>query len=137
MLDETALRTSGFTEGCRVQLADGQEWSFPRPKFRFFPCRDANGKIAMGGRSTFDDEYRTMISEFQQADRDDVHRMWSLKMQIACHLLLANYNLSDADLAELLSIDFEDETNVDMWTALTPVILSLPPKPSTDGSPTI
>jgi hypothetical protein len=136
MLNEKELRKSTFTEGNKVELADGQEWTFPRPRLRFFPHRGVDGKIGLGAQGTFDDEYRALFVEFADMDRDNVYEVWSLRIRIACHLLLANYDLTDVQLADLLPAVFEDEANMQMWEALHPVLLSQPPKLSTDGSNT-
>ena len=36
-LDEKSLRKPGFSEGHQVILADGQEWTLPKPRIRFKP----------------------------------------------------------------------------------------------------
>jgi hypothetical protein len=133
VLNEVELRTPEFTEGCRIKLADGQEWSFPRPHFRFWPSRDASGKIVVSARNTFDDEYRQLFMDYMNADRDDAYAMWTLKLQIACHLLLCNYAIPDDALGELLPVDFENETNQEMWMELGPILMGQLPKPLTDG----
>jgi hypothetical protein len=136
MLSELERRKIDFTLGNKVALADGQEWTFPKPRLRFFPYRGTDGKIGLGGTGTFDEEYRTLLSAFVECDRHDPYQVWTVKIQIACHLLTANYCLTDAELAELLPVIFDDQTNMDMWANLSPVVLSQPPKPSTDGSNT-
>lgn len=134
MLDETALRTPGFTEGYRVQLADGQEWTFPKPRLKFFPARGQDGKIELGGGATFDDEeYRSLMSEYFEVDREDLYAAWSCKVRVACHLLLRNYSLADEALTELLPVEFDDEANMEMWRDLTPLLRGMPPKHLTDG----
>jgi hypothetical protein len=125
-LNETELRTEAFTEGRRVQLADGQEWTFPKPKSRFYPARDANGKFGLGGGSTYDEEYRELMSTYLGSNENDIYARWTIKVQIICHLLLANYSLSDEALAALLTVNFEDESNMGMWQSLTPVFFAWP-----------
>jgi hypothetical protein len=134
MLVEAERRKEGFTEGNKVTLADGHEWTFPKPKLRFFPCRGADGKMGLGAAGTFDQEYRELFTAFTEADKDEPFEFWSIKIQIACHLLLANYDLSDVELADLMPVIFDDDRNMEMWATLSPVCLSSPPKPSTSGS---
>jgi hypothetical protein len=133
MLVEAERRKDGFTEGNKVTLADGQEWTFPKPRLRFFPYRGDDGKMGLGGSGTFDQEYRELFTAFTECDKDEPYQYWTLKIQIACHLLLANYELSDAELADLMPVMFDDESNMEMWANLSPVLLSQPPKPSTSG----
>lgn len=134
MLVEAERRKEGFTEGNKVALADGQEWTFPKPRLRFFPHRGVDGKIGLGAESTFDREYREMFVSLVEVDKDKPFEVWSLRIQIACHLLLANYELSDVELADLMPVVFDDDANMEMWENLSPALLSTPPKPSTDGS---
>ena len=136
MLVEAERRKDGFTEGNKVVLADGQEWTFPKPRLRFFPYRGDDGKIGLGAAGTFDQEYRDLFVAFTECDKDDRFQVWTLTVQIACHLLLANYDLSDVELADLMPIVYDDEQNMEMWSALSPILLSTPPKHSTDGSNT-
>lgn len=136
MLSEVERRKEGFTEGNKVVLADGQEWTFPKPRLRFFPYRGDDGKIGLGAAGTFDEEYRKLFVEFTEVDKDEPYQVWTLRIQIACHLLLANYDLSDVELADLMPVIFDDESNMSMWGTLSPTLLSQPPKPSTDGSNT-
>lgn len=133
MLDELALRKPGFAEGYDIQLSDGQKWTFPRPRLKFFPARDLDGKIALGGGASYDDEYRQLVTAYFECDKDDLYKVWTFKVQIACHLLLLNYTLSDEALAGLLPVEFDDESNMDMWLTLTPILRGLPPKPLADG----
>jgi hypothetical protein len=135
-LVEAERRKEGFTEGNKVTLADGQEWTFPKPRLRFFPYRGDDGKMGLGGSGTFDQEYRELFTAFTECDKDEPYQYWTLKIQIACHLLLANYELSDTELADLMPVMFDDEPNMEMWGNLSPVCLSTPPKHSTDGSNT-
>jgi hypothetical protein len=134
MLVEADRRKEGFTEGNKVVLADGQEWTFPKPRLRFIPHRGVDGKIGLGAEPTFDQEYRELFVALIGADKDSAFEVWSLRIQIACHLLLANYELSDVELADLMPVIFDDEQNMEMWANLSPICLSTPPKPSTDGS---
>jgi hypothetical protein len=135
-LNEIELRTPDFTEGRRVKLADSQEWTFPKPKSRFFPARDASGKIGLGGGTTYDSEYRESMAVYSGTPESDVFARWSLKVQIVCHLLLLNYSLPDEAIAALLPVDFDDDANMEMWQALTPVLFAWPPEaPQEDEGP--
>lgn len=136
MLSEIERRKECFTEGNKVVLANGQEWTFPKPRLRFIPHRGVDGKLGLGAVPTFDQEYRTLFTALIEVDKDKDFEVWSLRIQIACHLLLANYDLPDADLAELMPVIFDDESNMEMWANLSPICLSTPPKPLTDGSNT-
>ena len=132
-LDEKALRRPGFTEGHRVMLADGQEWTFPRPMVRFFPAKAAE-KVVMGAEYGHDAEYETLRDELIEVDATDVYNATRLQVQIAGLLLLANYDLDNKQLRALLPLIPDDDANDAMWGDLIPVIMANPPKPSPVGS---
>ncbi len=134
MLSEQELRRPEFSEGHKAALADGQEWTFPRPVLRFRPARGQDGKLGMGGDWGHDLEYRRLRDALVDVDQENTFEMMSLQIQIAANLILRNYALSDDDLGSLIYFDFADPCNAEMWEGLTDVIFASPPKRSPVGS---
>lgn len=132
-LDEMSLRREGFRDGYPVKLADGQEWTFPRPRLRFRPARGKDGKFALAGGWEHDEIYGELRDELLETDSEDLFSVLSISSTIACHLLLINYALSDDDLGALLPVDLDDDSNSEMWTALTPIVLASPKGLGVDG----
>ena len=104
MLNEIALRKPGFSEGRKVVLADGQAWTFPRPKIRLKP-RIVDGKVEIGGGPSFGPEYDEQLDVlFGVTDVDPAERL-RVKFEVAVRLLAANYNLRPDELAELIVLE--------------------------------
>lgn len=137
-LDEKSLRKPGFTEGTRVRLADGQEWTFPKPWLRLYPARDADGKFYAAGGMSFGAEYEEKFDELIECPDDDLYRKLCLQVELAASLLASNYELTDGDLRRLLPIDSTVDGCKEMWEAIGGVLMGNPPegKPSADGSAT-
>ena len=75
MLDEKALRKPGFSEGYRVTLADGQEWTLPKPKIRFKP-KVVDGKVEVGGGPSFGPEFDQQLDIlFGVVDVEPIERL--------------------------------------------------------------
>ena len=55
-LDEKTLRKPGFIDGIKVTMADGNEWTLPRPKIRFKP-RFVEGRVEVGGGPSFGPDF--------------------------------------------------------------------------------
>ncbi len=133
MLSERELRRPTFSEGSWVELGDGQQWCIPKSKIRFKP-RLVDGKIELGGGPTFGpefDETMDVLFGVSEADGAEVARA---KFEIACKLLLANYDIPFDDLADLVAWEPDDQGSDDRWDAMASTIMGLPPKPSADTS---
>jgi len=129
MLDEKALRKPGFTEGHKVTLADGQEWTFPRPRIRLKP-RIVDGKVEIGGGPSFGPEYDDQLDAlFGAVEVDPVERL-RVKFEMAVRLLSANYDLKHEDYSELIVLEPGEPASDDRWEQLSNVLLGIAPKPS-------
>lgn len=133
-LDEKALRRESFTEGHKVTLADGQEWTFPKPILRFFPARTEDGRTIMGAEHGYDQAYEGLRDELIEVASVDVYNSTRIQVEIAGLLLLRNYDLSNKHLRTLLPLIPDDDANDEMWANLVPVIMANPPKPTPVGS---
>ncbi len=136
MLDERALRRSGFREGPRIVLGDGQEWTFPRPWLRLFPVRAADGRLTVGSGPGYGAEYHDLVDQFVDCDPEDVTSRLGLQFQMAACLLERNYELGDGDLRRLLAIDLADPACEARWAQINQVLMARSPKPLADGSAT-
>jgi hypothetical protein len=129
MLDEQALRKPGFTEGYKVALADGQEWTFPRPRIRLKP-KIVDGKVEIGGGPSFGPEYDDQLDVlFGAAEVDPVERL-RVKFEMAVRLLAANYDLKPEDCAELIVLEPGEPASEERWEQLSNVLSGIAPKPS-------
>ena len=132
MFDEKSLRRTTFQEGIEVKLADGQTWTFPRPRMSFKP-RFVEGKIKIDSPSfgpEFDPYYDVIFGT-----KD--HEGWELqeaKCTIAWLLLRANYDLPEDALPELFSFEPRDTASADMWNAVMDAVLGH--NPNADGQDT-
>jgi hypothetical protein len=136
MLDETALRRPVFREGPKVRLADGQEWTFPRPWLRLYPVRGDDGATNVGGGPGYGPGYDDLVDQLIDSAPNDTTGRLALQFAMATHLLEINYQLSDRDLCRLLAIDLADPTCEERWRQINQILLGRPPKPSADGSAT-
>ncbi|WP_165221935.1 hypothetical protein [Aquisphaera insulae] len=136
MRDERTVRKATFTEGPRVVLGDGQEWTFPRPWLRLYPVRGADGRLAVGGGMGYGADYEELVDRLVECGTDDTSSRLALQFQMAGLLLGRNYELDDRDLRRLLAVDLADPSCEGRWAQINQILLGRPPKPSADGSAT-
>jgi len=130
-LDELALRKPGFSEGHKVTLADGHEWTFPKPRIRFRPKIGLDGRVEVGGGPSFGPEYDEQLDVmFGVRDEIDPIERLRVKFEVAVRLLSANYNLTTDQLGDLLELEPGNEASDQRWDELTRVIMGVAPKPS-------
>jgi hypothetical protein len=129
-LDELALRKPGFSEGYKVTLADGQEWKFPRPRIRFRPRIGADGRVEVGGGPSFGPEYDQQLDILFGAVEAEPLEQLRVKFEVAVRLLRSNYDLTDAQLADLVVFEPDDDAGEERWDQLSRAIMGIAPKPS-------
>lgn len=107
-LDEQALRRPEFAGGVAVTLADGQEWSLPRPRVRFVPDES---DLGFGVRLAMDDggAYQSLVTAVYAAENDPAYIR--AELALARHLLLANYDLAPDQIASLLQFSYGDDAD--------------------------
>lgn len=131
-LDEKALRRAEFTDGPKVTLGDGQEWTFPTAVMVFYPARDAEGTVRLNGTETYGLDYLDQLEAMFESD--DVAERMTIQLRLAVDLLTRNYDLDDRALRRLLPMSMDGSTR-EMWQALAAVLTGTSaPKPSPDGS---
>ena len=129
MLDEKALRKPDFKEGVLVKMADGQEWMLPKPRIRFTP-KITDGQVEVGGGPSFGPEFdEKMDILFGVTEAEPTERL-RLKFEVAVRLIMVNYDLKPADLAELIVLEPGDAASEERWDALTDAMMGIAPKPS-------
>jgi hypothetical protein len=138
MLDEKTLRKPGFRDGPQVKLADSQEWTFPRPRFRIFPVDDPNGQVVPGYRPTYGGAFDRMLEVFFGAADCTTGELFEMRFKAAGELLRRNYELSTADLATLLFYEEDAPESEARWKDIDSILVGSSPakKPSPDGSAT-
>ena len=119
MLDERALRKPGFREGRRIKLADGQEWSIPKPRLIFKPKITSDGKVDFGGGANFGPEFDDQMDILLGAREAEPTERLRVKFEVAVRLLASNYNLAPDDFAELLVLEVGEPDSDARWDALT------------------
>jgi len=130
MLDEKALRKPTFIDGHKVTLADGQAWTFPRPRIRLRPKIGVDGRVDIGGGPSFGPEYDDQLDVlFGAVDAEPVERL-RVKFEVAVRLLRSNYDLTDRDVGELIVLEPGDAASDERWEQLSDVLLGSAPKPS-------
>lgn len=137
MISESERRRPEFRDGYKVTLADGQEWTFPRPKFRAFPVEGPDGQITAGFRPFYGGDFDRMMAVFLGIQECTRGELFELRFRGACELLRRNYTLSIAELAELLAYEEDDPASDERWEAIDAILVGSPPKKKseTPGSP--
>jgi hypothetical protein len=133
MLDEISLRKTEFVEGHRVILADGQSWSFPRPKIRFVP-KLVDGKFEVSGGASFGPEFDANLDVLYGVTESDGIERLRVKFEMTCRLLMANYSLTPENLAELVVVEIGDPASEERWQQTTEVLFGNSPKPTASTS---
>ena len=89
MVSEQSSRRSGFQEGRKIRLADGQMWTFIRPSI--------DEKWAHGSSAN---EFEGLMRAIQEAENDYEKRI--AELAFAIFLLRQNYRLVPTELEQLL-----------------------------------
>jgi hypothetical protein len=132
-LDEVALRKPGWAEGNRVRLGDGQEWSFPRPRIRMVPRAGDDGRITAGVKAaaSLGTEFEGWFDILMGVKESDALEEWEAKFGAAAKLLMLNYDLTVADLGDLLYWESGDPGSDARWFEIERAIRGVPPKERT------
>lgn len=99
MIFEPTRRRISFTEGVRVILADGQDWTLP---FEFSPAEPGTGgpRRGAGLAESPEPELRQLLREAWDAESEYEARHCDIALAI--HLLRKNYDLGPDELQGLL-----------------------------------
>lgn len=133
-LDEPALRRPDFDDGVAVELADGQEWTFPALWYRTFPRKTEGGGVETVMRVTYGPEHDADLEILFGSKEAEAHVQVDAMTRLAATLLLRNYDLDDDALAKLLPFDARSESSQGMWGRVVRAIRGERPKPSAAGS---
>jgi len=131
MLDEKALRKSGFTEGHSIVLADGQAWTFPLPRLRLRP-RIVGGQVEIAGERIFGPEFDSKLDVLfgSSDDESDGWARLGVQFEVVTRLLMSNYSLAEADVGDLLVMEPGDPASDERWRQINELVLGASPKPS-------
>jgi hypothetical protein len=130
LIDQAARLKPGFTAGRPVVLGDGQTWTFGLPRLRLAPRRDGAGFRTAVGRAGLPD-YERWYNVLTGVERPPVDEYWAVRMTAAATMLTLNYELSDAELDELLAFedDGPDGPYHTRWGEIDAAVMGLIPKP--------
>jgi hypothetical protein len=101
MIDEKALRKPTFDESnsAPVVLADGQTWYLPKPWLEVRPTFRGGRAVDSLPALTCGAEFDSLRDAVQTAEGDEIITAGAT---LAAHMLLLNYDVSDAQLSTLL-----------------------------------
>jgi hypothetical protein len=134
MLDEKQLRRPEWVEGHWTELADSQKWCFPRPRVRFKPSFNPDGKIDVGGGNSFGPEFDANLDVLWGLTECTGYEQLRVKFETAVRLLKCNYDLTNEQLAELLVYEPDDPVSKGRFDAVSSIIRGQAPKPLADTS---
>lgn len=129
-LNESSRRRPSWRDGHKITLADGQEWTIPKPRLRLRPRFEAGRVVATRDLPEYAPEDDELVEALFGAGDDEPDRWLTARFELLARLLRANYELSDLELTELLSIDDGDPSTGERWTEITRALRGLGPKPS-------
>lgn len=134
MLNETSRRKPNFDErnSSPVVLADGQTWYLPKPWLEVRPIFRAGKAQKALAVFTNGPELDDLVEAI--ADADGLRQQVVGAASLAAHLLRWHYELSDADLDQLLCFRLADPASV-QWveTAIAVATGNNGPKVSSAG----
>lgn len=134
MLDQKALRRDTFSEGYEVELWDKQMWTLPKPRLKFRPILGDDGSVSPGCKSGFGPEYDEKLDILNCVVEANNWDYLTVAFEVLVRLLLANYDLTQQDVSDLIMFDPEDEDNQEQWKPIIRAIRGLVPKPTPDIS---
>jgi hypothetical protein len=129
MLDERSLRKPSFSAGYPVVLADGQAWTFPKPRIRFRPRIGSDGRVEVGGGAGFGPEFDASIDVLYGVVETDGIEQLRVTLEMAVRLLRSNYDLTNDDVATLIVYEPNDPEAMERWGELERVLIGISPKP--------
>lgn len=107
MLSERERRRPGFSGGAEVVLADGQAWTLAKPRVRFAPADDGFAVVLIGPGG---DAYQALVDAYESAaESGEPGRVLGAELRLARALLLANYDLTPAEVGMLIQFSFSED----------------------------
>jgi hypothetical protein len=113
VLDEKTKRKPNFDErnAVPVRLADGQSWFVPKPWLEIRPVFRGGKPVSSYRVLTCGPELDRLVEAM--SDAADLDAQVSAIASLAAHLLLWHYDLTDAELDELLRFRCSDPASLD------------------------
>ena len=116
MLDELAKRNPNFDErnSVRVVLADGQSWALPKPWLELRPGFKDGKSAAAYPVFSYGPEIEVLVTLISETE-GFLEQILGIAT-LGARLLQSNYNLTDADLDQLLAYRRDDAASI-AWGA--------------------
>jgi hypothetical protein len=132
VLDEKALRRPGFRDDVRVRLADGQEWSLPKPRVKLSRRTGQDGSRRLVETAELGPDYAGHLEAYEEACESGEGAALAM-FDLAAALLRENYTLTDQQADTLLEFRPDDPENDVLWGAILSTARGRAPKPSGSG----
>jgi hypothetical protein len=117
-----------------ILLADGQTWHFPKPHVYLSPQVIGGRVVSMSGNTTFGAEFDSLVAALKEAaESDNAYQILHATAALGCFMLTLNYDLTDAELRELLTFRVDLPDTWDRVKAIMGVAYGRGPKLSNDG----
>jgi hypothetical protein len=108
-IDEKQRRRPDFRGGVPVRMADGQDWTLPRPRVRFVPDDGPEGfRVYLTGPG---DDYADLLAATDAPP--DVGGMIRADMALARRLVTTNYDLTGDELVAIVQLGYDSENDPD------------------------
>lgn len=114
-LDEKSLRRPSWVEGDWVTLGDGQAWCLPRPRLRLVPVVGQDGQVSVQSKASYGAEINRTLDEIMDNESDDPMVGLLAQVRLTAVILSHQYQLTSRDLAQLVTLEFDDEGSMLMW----------------------
>jgi len=123
MINERSKRREEFDESRSnpVVLSDGQTWHLPKPWVAIHPMFEGGKPVDNWKCFTYGPELDALVEAIGEAEGTVASVMAGVGL--AAYLLLRNYELNDAELAEVLVYNAGDPASHDMLSAVFDVAL--------------
>lgn len=111
LIEKYRRKTDLNLESCvPIQLADGQEWYFPRPMIELRPRFDGSKPISLSRYVTWGEDLDDLLLAVSNATTADGDAIILAVLRLGGDMLLQNYDLTQEELQQLFRYRIDDPT---------------------------